>query len=94
MPQDARKPNGLCEDMGGNEGEMRNPIDDEWSEISIKRWPVYAVIRTSGKKRLLKGVIVSRPYLVDYVVFKSTGETYDVEKTNILIDEKEYKFYH
>jgi len=73
--------------------EIRNPDVLEWSTISEKKLPVYARIRNLEAKRfeLINGVIVARPYLADFVVFEANGETYDVFKDDIFIDDKLFR---
>ncbi len=50
---------------------------------------MYAIIRHKLSERLeiLKGVIKARPYSADYVVFESNGETWNIDKKDILIDD-------
>ena len=70
---------------------MRNVRPAEWSKLSdvAHELPVYAIIRHKLSERLeiLKGVIKARPYNVEYVVFESNGETWDIDKKDILIDD-------
>jgi len=70
---------------------IRNPEQSEWLTISSNRIPVYAAIRNYVTDRIefVYGVIVSLPYLVDYVVFESEGNKTEVSKDNIFIDDNQ-----
>lgn len=70
---------------------MRNVRPAEWSKLAdvAHKLPVYAIIRHKLSERLeiLKGVIKARPLAVDYVVFESKSETWNIDKKDILIDD-------